>query len=171
MSWSLAFRARTNIWMPVACAPNLTRLVGVILKVIHPSGPVAPSGGVVVVPNGRATTKTRAPWTEWLRLSETWKRAVNVRRDRSGCGRNCTRSMSRRLGSATSLIEGLSGHAGPAAILVGPEGGFDPDEQRALRACSYVKPLVLGPRILRAETAALAALACWQAVNGDWRRG
>jgi 16S rRNA (uracil1498-N3)-methyltransferase len=73
--------------------------------------------------------------------------------------------------SAPPLIEGLRGQTGPAAILVGPEGGFDPDEQRHLRAQSFVKPLVLGPRILRAETAALAALACWQAVNGDWRRG
>jgi 16S rRNA (uracil1498-N3)-methyltransferase len=74
-----------------------------------------------------------------------------------------------REATASSLIDGLRGHAGPAAILVGPEGGFDPEEQRLLRAQTYVKPLVLGPRILRAETAALAALACWQAVNGDWQ--
>ena len=104
MSCSPDLRARTNIWMPVARAPNLTRRVGVILKVTHPSGPVAASGGVVVVPNGSATTKTSAPWTEWLRLSETWKRAVNVRRERRGCGRNWTRSISRRFGSDTSLI-------------------------------------------------------------------
>ena len=71
MSCSPALRARTNIWMPVPRAPNLTRLVGLILNVTHPSAPVAASGGVLVVPNGSATTKTRAPWTEWLRLSET----------------------------------------------------------------------------------------------------
>jgi 16S rRNA (uracil1498-N3)-methyltransferase len=75
-----------------------------------------------------------------------------------------------REATASSLMEDLRGHGGAAAILVGPEGGFDPEEQRLLRAQSYVKPLVLGPRILRAETAALAALACWQAVNGDWQR-
>ena len=58
---------------------------------------------------------------------------------------------------------------GPAAIFTGPEGGFDPAERDALRALSYVTPVSLGPRILRADTAALAALAIWQAVKGDFR--
>jgi len=58
---------------------------------------------------------------------------------------------------------------GPAAILTGPEGGFDPAERAALRALSFVMPVTLGPRILRADTAALAALAVWQSVCGDWR--
>jgi 16S rRNA (uracil1498-N3)-methyltransferase len=57
---------------------------------------------------------------------------------------------------------------GPAAILTGPEGGFDPAERAALRALPFVTPVILGPRILRADTAALAALAIWQAVAGDW---
>ena len=57
---------------------------------------------------------------------------------------------------------------GPAAILTGPEGGFDPAERDALRALPFVTPVTLGPRILRADTAALAALAIWQAVAGDW---
>lgn len=57
---------------------------------------------------------------------------------------------------------------GPAAILTGPEGGFDPAERAALRAMPFVTPVTLGPRILRADTAALAALALWQAVAGDW---
>jgi len=57
---------------------------------------------------------------------------------------------------------------GPAAILTGPEGGFDPAEREALRALPFVTPVTLGPRILRADTAALAALAIWQAVAGDW---
>jgi 16S rRNA (uracil1498-N3)-methyltransferase len=56
---------------------------------------------------------------------------------------------------------------GPAAILTGPEGGFDPAERAALRALPFVMPVTLGPRILRADTAALAALAIWQAVAGD----
>jgi 16S rRNA (uracil1498-N3)-methyltransferase len=57
---------------------------------------------------------------------------------------------------------------GPAAILTGPEGGFDPVERRALRDLDFVTPVTLGPRILRADTAALAALSIWQSVAGDW---
>jgi len=57
----------------------------------------------------------------------------------------------------------------PWAILIGPEGGFDPDESRALRACPFVVPMSLGPRILRTETAAVAALSLWQALLGDGR--
>ena len=59
--------------------------------------------------------------------------------------------------------------AGPAAILIGPEGGFTPSELEGLRARPFVRPVALGPRILRAETAAIAAIACWQALCGDWR--
>ena len=55
------------------------------------------------------------------------------------------------------------------AILVGPEGGFSPAERDALRAADNVHPVTLGPRILRAETAVVAALALWQAYCGDWR--
>lgn len=55
------------------------------------------------------------------------------------------------------------------ALLIGPEGGFDPEERRMLRGLSFVTPVSLGPRILRAETAALAALAVIQAAWGDWR--
>ena len=57
---------------------------------------------------------------------------------------------------------------GPTGILTGPEGGFDPAERAALRALPFVVPVTLGPRILRADTAALAALAIWQAVAGDF---
>ena len=63
----------------------------------------------------------------------------------------------------------LTPAAGPAAILIGPEGGFSPDESRRLGALPMVTPLSLGPRILRADTAAVAALALWQAACGDWR--
>jgi 16S rRNA (uracil1498-N3)-methyltransferase len=69
-------------------------------------------------------------------------------------------------GDAKPLAE-MAGSA-PAAILTGPEGGFDPAEREALRALSFVTPVTLGPRILRADTAALAALAIWQSVKGDW---
>jgi 16S rRNA (uracil1498-N3)-methyltransferase len=59
--------------------------------------------------------------------------------------------------------------AGPATILVGPEGGFTQEERELVRAASGAVPISLGPRILRAETAALAALAAYMAVAGDWR--
>lgn len=58
---------------------------------------------------------------------------------------------------------------GPALILTGPEGGFTPDEAVAIRAASNSTAISLGPRILRAETAALAAAAAWMASVGDWR--
>ena len=59
--------------------------------------------------------------------------------------------------------------SGPSAILTGPEGGFDPAERALLRAQPFVVPVTLGPRILRADTAALAALAVWQSAAGDWK--
>jgi len=57
----------------------------------------------------------------------------------------------------------------PAAILIGPEGGFTPEERQLLRNQSYVTPISLGPRILRADTAVAATLSIWQALSGDWR--
>ena len=57
---------------------------------------------------------------------------------------------------------------GPAAILTGPEGGFDDAERAAIRAHPAARPITLGPRILRGETAAVAALAVWMAQAGDW---
>ena len=57
----------------------------------------------------------------------------------------------------------------PLAVLIGPEGGFAADERAALLKLPHVVRLALGPRILRADTAAVAALALIQAVIGDWR--
>ena len=57
---------------------------------------------------------------------------------------------------------------GPALILTGPEGGFTEEERAAVRAAPNSVPISLGPRILRAETAALAALAAYMAIAGDW---
>jgi 16S rRNA (uracil1498-N3)-methyltransferase len=64
--------------------------------------------------------------------------------------------------------EAFKAHAGPAAILTGPEGGFDEAERAAVRAHPAARPITLGPRILRGETAAIAALAAWMATAGDW---
>jgi 16S rRNA (uracil1498-N3)-methyltransferase len=58
---------------------------------------------------------------------------------------------------------------GPAAILIGPEGGFSGEERARLRGLPFVTPVGLGPRILRADTAAISALTLWQARAGDWR--
>jgi 16S rRNA (uracil1498-N3)-methyltransferase len=58
---------------------------------------------------------------------------------------------------------------GPAMILTGPEGGFTDEERMAIRAAPSAQAISLGPRILRAETAALAALAAYMALAGDWR--
>ena len=59
--------------------------------------------------------------------------------------------------------------SGPWAVLIGPEGGFDPAERERLRALDFVTAASLGPRILRADTAAISALTLWQAALGDWR--
>ena len=57
----------------------------------------------------------------------------------------------------------------PAAILVGPEGGFAEPELEMLRSLPFARGVNLGPRILRSETAVVAALSCWQALLGDWQ--
>ena len=72
-------------------------------------------------------------------------------------------------GAALPIEKGLrDAPDGPWAIVTGPEGGFDPAERAALRALPFVTPVSLGERILRADTAALAALSVWQALRGDW---
>ena len=58
---------------------------------------------------------------------------------------------------------------GPAAILIGPEGGFTPEERDLIRATPGAAGISLGPRILRAETAAAAAISAWMSKAGDWR--
>ncbi len=58
---------------------------------------------------------------------------------------------------------------GKWAILIGPEGGFSDIEITRLRAMKTIRPISLGPRVLRADTAAVAALALWQNALGDWR--
>ncbi len=65
-------------------------------------------------------------------------------------------------------VAAMRTHPGPAAILIGPEGGFDPEERDAVRALPQAVGIALGPRILRAETAAAAATALWMAAAGDW---
>jgi 16S rRNA (uracil1498-N3)-methyltransferase len=66
------------------------------------------------------------------------------------------------------FAEAVRAKPGPAAILIGPEGGFDTEERSAIRAVPQAVGISLGTRILRAETAALAAIAVWMSTGGDW---
>ncbi|MBP7815510.1 MAG: 16S rRNA (uracil(1498)-N(3))-methyltransferase [Phenylobacterium sp.] len=72
-------------------------------------------------------------------------------------------------GDAKPVIEALSGaDSQPWGILIGPEGGFSPAERERLRSLDFTVPATLGPRILRADTAAISAMTLWQATLGDW---
>jgi len=69
----------------------------------------------------------------------------------------------------TPALDAMRARPGPAAILIGPEGGFDDDERASIRAHPQAVGISLGPRILRADTAAAAAVTLWMAAAGDWR--
>ncbi|WP_089884872.1 16S rRNA (uracil(1498)-N(3))-methyltransferase [Citreimonas salinaria] len=71
-----------------------------------------------------------------------------------------------RAGPATALS---GAPEGPWAILIGPEGGFSAAERARLAGMALARPVSLGPRVLRADTAAVAAMTLWQAALGDWR--
>ena len=62
----------------------------------------------------------------------------------------------------------FAAHTGPAAVLTGPEGGFTQEERAAIRALPQARAITLGPRILRGETACIAATALWMGTVGDW---
>jgi 16S rRNA (uracil1498-N3)-methyltransferase len=73
-------------------------------------------------------------------------------------------------GGAPATTALLTAGGGPWAILIGPEGGFAPEERERLRSLPFTTAVSLGPRILRADTAAIAAMTLWQAAVGDWER-
>jgi len=74
-------------------------------------------------------------------------------------------------GEALPMQDALQNVTTPVGggILIGPEGGFSPEERDALRKLDFIVPVTLGPRILRAETAIVSSLTIWQSVLGDWR--
>lgn len=69
-----------------------------------------------------------------------------------------------------SAADCFAANRGPAALLIGPEGGFDDAEREAVRAVPQARAITLGPRILRGETACIAATALWMGIAGDWTR-
>ncbi len=72
--------------------------------------------------------------------------------------------------AALPVAQALATQSGGAwAVIIGPEGGFSPDEVASLRALDAVVSVTLGPRILRADTAAVAAITAWQMALGDWQ--
>lgn len=72
-------------------------------------------------------------------------------------------------GKNNSFLSIASKTKAPVALLVGPEGGFSKKELEFLKKLPYTIGVSLGKRILRAETAAIAGLSCWQALEGDWK--
>lgn len=86
----------------------------------------------------------------------------------SGWDATRTLIMADEAGNCPPALKVLQDIKGPSALLIGPEGGFTSDERDQLRSHLAVKPVSLGPRILRADTAALSLLTLWQATQGDW---
>ena len=93
-----------------------------------------------------------------LELAETWPSSRTlVVADETGQG-----------AGVLDVLRSIHGTAVPPAFVIGPQGGFSETELVFLRGLPVVKTVDLGPRILRAETAAVSVLTCWQAVRGDW---
>jgi len=122
----------------------------------------------------RANAIEAAEQTERLSVPEV-RAPVDLARLLGGWPEGRRLLMCDETGGGPPIAEALGGldaaaRAAPWAVLVGPEGGFAEEELSALRRIRDVMAVGLGPRILRADTAALAALACWQALVGDWRQ-
>ena len=114
----------------------------------------------------RAQIVEAAEQTERLDLPELGE-AMPLLEAVKGVG--CPILMGDEGGEAAPMLDVMEGHAPPLALLTGPEGGWSPEERDALRAMNQVTPVTLGPRILRADTAAISMLSLVQAAVGDWR--
>ena len=159
-------KARTDFIAEKACEMGSARLVPVFTR--HTNSErvrtdrlrahaieAAEQCGMLSVPEIAepvALERLLADWPEGRRLMFC---------DESGSGEPASEVL-RRVGLNPTLP------AGPWAVLIGPEGGFSPEEASRLRALPYAHAVSLGPRILRADTAAVVALTVWQSVLGDW---
>jgi len=122
----------------------------------------------------RANAVEAAEQTERLSVPEV-RTPIDLMRLLAGWPGERRLLMCDETGGGPPIGEALAGldapaRAAPWAIVIGPEGGFAETELSALRRMKDVMAVGLGPRILRADTAALAALACWQSTVGDWRK-
>jgi 16S rRNA (uracil1498-N3)-methyltransferase len=117
----------------------------------------APWGGEI----GRAT-----PIAQALR---TFSLAEKVASEREPDEGRSNMQAPDQLNAPHPLTPSPQGRGGMLALLIGPEGGFTNEERRILRALTFVIPVALGPRVLRAETAVIAALSVIQSNWGDWR--
>ena len=108
--------------------------------------------GVLSIPEIEAPEQLAALLARWPK-DEPERRIIFCDEDETGA-------------DPVSILRALP--KGPLAVLIGPEGGFSPEERETLHALPFVTAIPLGPRILRADTAAVAALALVQAVAGDW---
>jgi len=112
---------------------------------------------------GRLTVPTVHPVTTFEKLMSAWPEERRILL--------CAES-----GDAEPMADAISAIVRnaeadlPWAIFIGPEGGYAPEELETLRKNPIVTSVSLGERLLRADTAALASIACWQAIAGDWRR-
>ena len=107
---------------------------------------------------GRISIPQISQETKLTELIKSWdNNRILFFMDEKGLGESCIKAFSAFKNS-------------PVAVLTGPEGGFSEDEASLLRSQLFVKDVSLGPRILRAETAAVSALSVWQAVAGDWNK-
>lgn len=87
----------------------------------------------------------------------------------NGVNKDLTIILCDESGSGRPINEALSKQKnGKYAVLIGPEGGFAKEELEKMRNCPYILPVGMGPRILKADTAVIAALSCYQSILGDW---
>lgn len=114
----------------------------------------------------RFTVPTVEPMIKLEKLLETWPEdRLIMFCDEEGEGdQNCF-----AVGRAMDEVNAWQDRPKKWAILIGPEGGFSPEERSLIRAHANVVPVTLGPRILRADTAAVAAIVLWQSFAGDWQ--
>ena len=109
-----------------------------------------------------------------IEAAEQCGRTSSCRNRRAAAARDFLKAATRSERSISPMKTGASRRPQPSSparrpILTGPEGGFTEEERAAIRAAPNAVPISLGPRILRAETAALAAIAAYMALAGDWR--